>query len=464
MNASPGRSVGRPAASSSRCGPATAGAPARSRGNRAAAAPTGAARATGTARSRIALALAGGGSLGGIYEVGALAALAEALEGVDFNELDLYVGVSAGGFLAASLANGITPARMVRSFIESRGEPGALALKPESLLRPAFAEYAKRAAAVPPLLLASLWGYVTDPLGGNLVESFQRLSRAIPTGVFDNAGIDAYLTALFSTSGRTNDFRKLTCRLFLVATDLDTGESVAFGAPGHDAVPISAAVQASAALPGMFPPVEIDGHHYVDGALKKTLHASIALEEGARLVLCINPLVPFDAGLAERRGAGRRANLIEGGLPVVLSQTFRAIIHSRMQVGMAKYAADYPDADVVLFEPNRDDAEMFFTNVFSYASRKRLAEHAYRKTRTELFRRRHELGPILARHGIRIRLDVLRDTARSLYDHAPPDAPRRRPSRAQEVVRALARTLDDLDRWIERDARPQRIAKLQRAR
>jgi NTE family protein len=60
---------------------------------------------------------------------------------------------------------------------------------------------------------------------------------------------------------------------------------------------------------------------------------------------------------------------------------------------------------VVLFEPNSDDAEMFFTNMFSYASRRRLCEHAYQKTRIELYRRRHELGPILARHGIRIRLE-----------------------------------------------------------
>ena len=59
---------------------------------------------------RIALALAGGGPLGAIYEIGTITALAEALDGVDFNELDIYVGVSAGGFIAAGLANGLTPA------------------------------------------------------------------------------------------------------------------------------------------------------------------------------------------------------------------------------------------------------------------------------------------------------------------------------------------------------------------
>ena len=71
---------------------------------------------------------------------------------------------------------------------------------------------------------------------------------------------------------------------------LTPGWPVAHGGPGWDHVPISRAVQASAALPGLFPPVEIDGQHFVDGALIKTMHASIALDEGVDLMLCINML------------------------------------------------------------------------------------------------------------------------------------------------------------------------------
>ena len=70
------------------------------------------------ARRRIGLALAGGGPLGGIYEVGALLALADTLDGLDFNDLDVYVGVSSGGFVAAALANGLSPAQMYRLFID----------------------------------------------------------------------------------------------------------------------------------------------------------------------------------------------------------------------------------------------------------------------------------------------------------------------------------------------------------
>lgn len=392
-------------------------------------------------RSRSALALAGGGPLGAVYEIGALMALSEALDGLDFNDLDIYVGVSAGGFIAAGLANGLSPAYMYRMFIDS--ESAEVPFEPEMLLQPALHEYGRRVASLPALVLESVRDYLRNPIQHDVLASFQRLSQAIPTGLFDNAGVSDFLTRLFSLPGLSNDFRGLRKRLFLVATDLDSGTSVAFGDAGHDHVPISTAVRASAALPGLFPPVEIDGHWFVDGALKKTLHASVALREGARLVLCINPLVPFDAKLAAQEKHSRRRRLVDGGLPVVLAQTFRAIIHSRMKTGLAKYGIEYRDADVILFEPGRDDADMFFTNIFSYADRKRLSEQAYRKTREELLRRHDELAPKFARHGVTINRAVLEDPHRSLSRRMG-RLRRRRAGLMGLTALRLSDTLDDL--------------------
>lgn len=392
---------------------------------------------------RIGLALAGGGPLGAIYELGALAALAESLDGMDFNDLHAYVGVSSGGFIAAGLANGYTPLEMFRMFIESDAihEP----FDPAVLMRPAFREYLKRAVSLPPLLAQALGHYLMNPIGHGFFGSFQRLSHALPTGIFNNAGVGAWLERLFARPGHSNDFRELKHKLYLVATDLDSGDTVEFGARGFDHVPISQAVLASAALPGLFPPIEIGGRYYVDGALKKTLHASVALKERAELVLCINPLVPFDAS---SRARPHHSSVIEGGLPLVLSQTFRAIIHSRMQVGMGKYDTEFPHADVILFEPNRDDADMFFTNIFSYSSRKRLCEHAYQKTRAELWQRRHELAPVLGRHGVRLDLDLVRDPELSLV-RSGPKLKARRGTAAMRAAASLADCLDDLDRWIK---------------
>ena len=402
-------------------------------------------------RRPIGLALAGGGPFGAIWELGALMALEESIEGLDLNELDCYVGVSAGSFLAAALANGVPAAEICRIFIE--GRQGAGALRPEMFMRPALREYLRRARAVPPLLARSAWRYLTRPLSAGALESFAALGRAIPTGVFDNEAIHRYLAEIFAQPGRTNDFRRLQRRLYLVATDLDSGDSVSFGREGNDHVPISRAVQASAALPGLFPPVEIDGRHFVDGALRKTLHASEALDDGMKLVICVNPIVPFDAKLAARNGRGPLANLVEGGLPLVLSQTFRAVIHSRMAVGLASYRRQYRAADVVLFQPEKDDGEVFFTNVFGYAARQRVCAHAYARTRRDLLRRRAELEPVLARHGLALRLDVLEDPERQLALR-PPSAP---VGGLRGAASDLEAALAELRRWTRAEG-PRRAA------
>jgi len=394
-------------------------------------------------RSKIGLALAGGGPVGGIYEVGALAALSEAFEGADFNAFDYYVGVSSGSFVAAALANGLRPATLARMLVENDAEE---VFEPERLLRLAFGEYCKRAQSVPLLLWSSFCNYLSDPWHLGLFASFQSLGRALPAGIFDNSGIEEVLDKLFSTAGRSNDFRQIKHKLFLVATDLDSGESLSFGEPGLDDVPISLAVQASSALPGLFPPVKIGGHYFVDGALIKTLHASIALREGADLAICINPLVPFDSKLAARQAPRDRRkrtleHLVDGGLPVVLAQTFRAIIYSRMRIGMDRYRMEYPNADVLLFEPTRDDADMFFANVFSYSNRVRVCEHAYQGTRGDLYCRRNRLAPLLARHGIRLNVDVLEDRTRSLLSAQRQIDP-------ALAVAALDSSLDELERWL----------------
>src|ERR1700758_3222184 len=92
-----------------------------------------AARKRRSACARVGLALAGGGPLGGIYEIGALLALAESLRGVDLNDLEVYVGVSSGGFVAAALANGISPAQMYRLFLDDGADA---TLSPALFLRP----------------------------------------------------------------------------------------------------------------------------------------------------------------------------------------------------------------------------------------------------------------------------------------------------------------------------------------
>ncbi len=398
--------------------------------------------ASAGARPRIGLALAGGGPLGAIYEIGALCALEEALPNLAFTHLHGYVGVSAGSFIAAGLANGLTPRELCAAFIENDDRAGDL-FRPSLLMRPAWGEYLRRAAALPRLATQALWHYVFRRR--SLLEAFERLGRALPTGLLSGAAMEQQLARLFAAPGRSNDFRQLRRKLVLVATDLDSGQALPFGQPGLDDVPISLAVQASAALPGLYAPVQVKGRTCVDGALKKTLHASVLLDEGLDLLLCVNPLVPFDATHTPRHkvlgsNEARIPRLVDGGLPTVLSQTFRTLIHSRLELGMKGYADSHPATDIVLIEPDQRDAEMFLANTFSISTRRLLAEHAYQRTRELLRTRRSTLGAQLARHGITVDHAVLDDPQRRLAAKAR--APRTRTGRA---LKRLDETLADLE-------------------
>lgn len=392
---------------------------------------------------KIGLALAGGGPEGAIYEIGALRALDEAVDGLDLNNLFVYVGVSAGAFICANLANNLTTAQMCGAIVST--EPGEHPFVPETFLTPSFREMLRSGQTAPRLFVESIWGWLTNRRDLTLVESLTRLSQALPVGVFANQPIREYLEKIYRIKGRTDDFRQLGKRLVVVAADLDSGHAVRFGEPGLDHIPISQAVAASSALPGLYPPVEIDGRHYVDGVLLKTLHASVALEKGTDLLLCINPIVPVDTIRTVETGFMRRGQLLDHGLPSVLSQTFRTLIHSRLEAGMAAYQTRFKDADVVLFEPSSDDYLMFFTNIFSFSERRAVCEHAYKAIRRDLLARYDELAPIFAEHGLTLRKDVLLET-RDLWTGVE----RPKLSKTAESGHATVRRLDDVLSRLER--------------
>ena len=436
--------------------------------------PARAAAAITTKGPRIALALAGGAPEGAIYEIGALRALDEACDGLDLNRLFMYVGVSAGGFITACLANDLTTAQMCRAIVSH--EPGEHPFVPETFLTPSVRQLGQSLRALPRLLAEAVREYARNRGDRTLLESLTRLGQALPVAVFDNEPIRAYLEKIYHLKSRTDDFRQLGKRLVIVAADLDSGQAVRFGEPGMDHVPISRAVQATTALPGLYPPVEIDGRHVVDGILLKTLHASVALEAGAGLVICINPIVSVDTVHAVERGYMQGGNLVELGLPTVLSQTLRTIVHSRLEVGMAAYAAKYGKSDVILLEPERDDYLMAFTNIFGFSERRAVCEHAYQSTRRYLLAHYDAISEVFARHGVVLRRDVLleeRDlweqvglsrAARRLPAPAPPSRPlpsptsRPSPSAAAgpsaSVVQRLDDTLSRLEQLVAQQARP----------
>src|SRR5690554_5920438 len=141
--------------------------------------------------AKIGLALGGGGPLGGIYEIGALRALDESLEGLDLNNLHVYVGVSTGAFVAANLANQLTSAQMCRIFVKNEAEVHPF--HPEVFYRPALREYGNRLLAVPKLISTAISRFVNNPYDQSLLEAMTILAQAAPAGLFDNEGLHDYL-------------------------------------------------------------------------------------------------------------------------------------------------------------------------------------------------------------------------------------------------------------------------------
>lgn len=349
---------------------------------------------------RLGLVCAGGGVTGAIYEIGALAALEERLEDVSLTDFDVFVGVSAGAYISALIANGTAPGVLFRNVTRSAGS--RTDIDDLSLFRVNLEEILGRLAKAPLTILDAAWDYYKNRHETTLTDLVQSLGTLLPSGVFLNDGLESWLNEWLSNPGRTNDFRKLGKELRIVAVALDTGETMAFGCPGQDAVPISKAVAASCALPGLYRPVRIDGADYIDGGVRKTAHISLALRERCGLTICINPIVPlrYSHAAASANGNGP---LHKGGLAIILDQVFRVTLHSRMRYGLTRYRREDPAADVLVFEPRAEDLPRFMRNIMRTSGRIRIAEYAYKTTMQTIDENFPRYRRLFARHGLKLR-------------------------------------------------------------
>src|ERR1700709_2722509 len=99
-------------------------------------------------KSPPALGLGGGGFTGGVYEIGALRALDLLSVNRTVNEFDVYVGTSAGSFVAAAVANGVTPEEVMRVIVQQVPTPCPDA-RISSLLRPNYVEFVTKGITLP---------------------------------------------------------------------------------------------------------------------------------------------------------------------------------------------------------------------------------------------------------------------------------------------------------------------------
>ncbi len=359
--------------------------------------------------------LGGGGFTGGVYEIGALRALDLLAVNSTVNQFDVYVGTSAGSFIAALCANGVTPEEMMR-VVTRQGPTPFKDINLGDLLRPNLSEIARKGALLP-LRIASMARQLVSQVGQvSAMDLVVGLAEGLPSGAYTGEGIERYLRNVLSDPDRTNDFRKLEHELYLTATDLDTCERIVFGAEGFDHVPISAAVRASGALPMVYAPVEIDGRELIDGGIVSTTNLDLAVEAGAKLVVVINPIVPFvnDFTKQIRTARGMRARRISDmGFPQIGYQAFKLLAHQRLHEMAGRWEQRYPGVDIVLIEPEPTDELMFQTSMMSFTSRVEIARHGFESVTRQLAGEYDRYQAVAERHG----LDISAKRVRQVVAH-----------------------------------------------
>lgn len=228
-----------------------------------------------------ALVLGGGGVTGVAWEIGMLAGLAEA--GADLSDADVVIGTSAGSVVGALVAGGLDHQEMYA---------GQLA--------PPAAEIPARLG----LAMMLRWGWAA---AGRRDEQRARArigAMALAAPTVPEADRRAVIAA------RLNDASWPERRLLVTAVDARTGEFVVFDRErGIDLVD---AVGASCAVPGVWPPVTIDGRRYVDGGLRSPVNADLAAGHDRVVILApvtasFGPTTRIDRQIA---GLGARVVLI----------------------------------------------------------------------------------------------------------------------------------------------------------
>jgi NTE family protein len=355
-------------------------------------------------RSKTALVLGGGGFTGAVYEIGALRALDLLSVNRTVNQFDVYVGTSAGAFVAAMAANGVTPEEMMR--VVNRNVPSPLRdIDVGTLLRLNVLEFARKGVGLP-WQLAKLGRELVGQLGAmSAMDVVLGLAEALPSGLYSGAGIEQYLRKVLSEGERTDDFRLLERELYLVATDLDTCERIVFGANDWDDVPISTAVRASTALPMVYKPVKVKDRELVDGGIVSTTNLDIAVEAGAKFVVVVNPLVPyvndFTKSVSGLLGS-RTRHVSDMGFPQIGYQSFKLLAYQRLHEMARQWKERYPGVDIVLIEPEPNDELMFQTSIMNFRSRVEIARHGFESVTLKLSEDYGKLRRVCERHGIEI--------------------------------------------------------------
>jgi NTE family protein len=270
-----------------------------------------------------ALVLGGGGITGIAWEIGILAGLAE--RGIDLTDADLVIGTSAGSVVGVDVRSGIPLAEL---YAAQMRPPGASEI------------YAK----MKPALLARY-------IGAMVFTRKPKVARARIGALALRARTESEGVRRKVIESRLPVSDWPPGNLKITAVDAASGEFAAFDATSG--VRLIDAVGASCAVPGIWPPVTIDGRRYIDGGMRSAANADLAA--GCAQVVVIAPLTQaFGVLESVARQVGR---LAAAGARVVVVKPDKAALKAigrnvldparRPGAAIAGYAQAPAEADAV---------------------------------------------------------------------------------------------------------------------
>ena len=380
-------------------------------------------------QSKTALVLGGGGFTGGVYEIGALRALDLLAVNRTINEFDVYVGTSAGAFVASMVANGITPEEMMR--VINSDLPSPLS---RHLARDAAAAQLRRLRAQVAHLPAARRGRrprAAQPCCGRSRPSTSSTAwrEGCPAASTAVAGSSLRRGGPLADPDRTNDFRLLDPELYLTATDLDTTERVVLGDGEWMDVPISTAVAASGALPMLYEPVGSTAASSSTAASARPRTSTWPSSTARSSSSSSTRVVPYVNDLRKRIPTimGTRARRVSDmGFTAIGNQAFRLLSHERLHIAVQHWEERYPGVDIILIEPEFDDELMFGTSIMDYSARLEIAKHGFESVTLKLARDYERYKSIAERHGIEISARRVRHVLDQVErEHEPQSAWRR---------------------------------------
>ena len=343
--------------------------------------------------SKKALCAAGGGITGVYYELGVMKCLEDTLGGFSVHDFDMYFGISAGAIVSSLLANDIPIETLLRE-IDPRNTDGfGLELRLRDLTVP---DLPRRLLTAVDQLRDYLERVRLGEERWSVTAALSQLS-ALAGPFFRADELRARLVRLLEQRGRTDDFRALRHELFIGATDQDLREHVLFGAEGWKHVPVSLAVQASAAIHPFLASVEIDGRRYTDGFVTRTTNIAAAVDRGANLVVIVDPFLPY---ISELPGFNDRHSLFW-----VLVQDYKTVAYTRYEKVSDVILETHPRVTSIAFLPSNRMRRLLASNPLSTANYPSIVTQAYASTYRRLERLAYKLAPVLAEHGIELTLD-----------------------------------------------------------